>query len=122
MRRGMGIRDVAYLGRWKSSVVLTYAEEALETTPANKVRVPERMPTQTTAHSNGPAAKTPKKVRAQAEEPACPLIRIKENTLWVKPTERGGNGPLRKTQTGASQCASGPRGLCYEPCNFGPKV
>ena len=36
VRKGMGIRDLAYLGRWKSSVVLTYAEEALETTPANR--------------------------------------------------------------------------------------
>ncbi|CAJ1350967.1 unnamed protein product, partial [Effrenium voratum] len=36
-RMGMDIKTVAYLGRWKSSVVYTYAEEALEEMPMNKV-------------------------------------------------------------------------------------
>ena len=36
VRRGMGIRELAFLGRWRSAVVLTYAEEALESTPANR--------------------------------------------------------------------------------------
>ena len=35
VRKGMEIKDLACLGRWKSSVVLSYAEEALETMPVN---------------------------------------------------------------------------------------
>ena len=36
VRAGMNISELAYLGRWKSSVVLTYAEEALEEVAANR--------------------------------------------------------------------------------------
>ena len=35
IRAGWTITQTAYLGRWKSSSILTYAEEALETMPAN---------------------------------------------------------------------------------------
>ena len=38
--------------------------------------------------------KTPRKRPAQVEEPPCPLIMRRANTLWVKSTERGGGGPL----------------------------
>ena len=33
---GMPIQELAFLGRWRSSVVLTYAEDALQSEPANK--------------------------------------------------------------------------------------
>ena len=33
---GMPIQELAFLGRWKSSVVLTYAEDALQSEPANR--------------------------------------------------------------------------------------
>ena len=36
VRAGLPIQEVAFLGRWKSNVVLTYAEEALEEVPANQ--------------------------------------------------------------------------------------
>ena len=32
----MPIQELAFLGRWRSSVVLTYAEDALQSEPANK--------------------------------------------------------------------------------------
>ena len=35
IRSGWEVPQVAYLGRWKSSVILSYAQEALETVPAN---------------------------------------------------------------------------------------
>eukprot|EP00435_Cladocopium_sp_Y103_P068073 s699_g31.t1 len=35
IRRGWAIPQVAYLGRWKSSVIYSYAAEALETLPVN---------------------------------------------------------------------------------------
>lgn len=35
IRAGWTISQTAYLGRWKSSAILSYAEEALETMPAN---------------------------------------------------------------------------------------
>ena len=37
IREGWSIAQVAHLGRWKSSAILLYAEEALETMPANKM-------------------------------------------------------------------------------------
>ena len=36
VRLGMPIQELAFLGRWKSSVVLNYAEDALQTEPANR--------------------------------------------------------------------------------------
>ena len=36
IREGWDIPQVGYLGRWKSSMILEYAREALETMPANK--------------------------------------------------------------------------------------
>ena len=36
VRLGMPIQELAFLGRWKSSVVLTYAEDILQSEPANK--------------------------------------------------------------------------------------
>ena len=35
VRVGLPIQDLAFLGRWKSNVVLLYAEEALEELPVN---------------------------------------------------------------------------------------
>ena len=40
-RLGVPIQELEFLGRWKSSVVLTYAEEALQSEPANKKLVEE---------------------------------------------------------------------------------
>ena len=36
VRLGMPIQELAFLGWWRSSVVLTYAEDALQSEPANK--------------------------------------------------------------------------------------
>ena len=36
VRSGLPIQELAFLGRWKSAVVLAYAEEALEDVPANR--------------------------------------------------------------------------------------
>ena len=40
IREGWDIPQVGYLGRWKSAMILEYAKEALELTPANKASVP----------------------------------------------------------------------------------
>ena len=40
VRAGLPLQEVAFLGRWKSNVVLSYAEEALEEVPANQRIVP----------------------------------------------------------------------------------
>ena len=95
VRRGMTIRDLAYLGRWKSSVVLVYAEEALESTPANRsLKAPETQRPMVQKETQDAGDRTPARQRAQAEEAPCPLVRPKANSLWVRSTERGGNGPL----------------------------
>ena len=36
IRRGLQIQELAFLGRWKSAVVLTYANDALQDVPANR--------------------------------------------------------------------------------------
>lgn len=38
IREGWAVSQVAHLGRWKSSAILLYAEEAMETMPANVVQ------------------------------------------------------------------------------------
>jgi len=99
VRKGMGIRDLAYLGRWKSSVVLTSAEEALETTPANRgVQFQEE--------TSVAAPKTPSRILVEAvvkkaAEPGPSLAagahlgnRTKAASLWVKSTERRSGNPL----------------------------
>ena len=42
IRQGWAIPQVAYLGPWKSNVIYSYAEEALETMPVNDKSVPGR--------------------------------------------------------------------------------
>ena len=39
VRMGLPIQELAFLGRWKSNVVFTYAEQALQTTPANETLI-----------------------------------------------------------------------------------
>ncbi len=41
IREGWSVSQVAHLGRWKSSAILLYAEEALEDMPANLYKDPE---------------------------------------------------------------------------------
>ena len=36
VRRGLQLQELAFLGRWKSAVVLTYANDALQEVPANR--------------------------------------------------------------------------------------
>ena len=50
IREGWSIAQVAYLGRWKSSVILQYAEEALASVPANRAQE------NSTQENNGGAA------------------------------------------------------------------
>jgi hypothetical protein len=99
VRKGMGIRDLAYLGRWKSSVVLTSAEEALETTPANRGL-------QFQEETSVAAPKTPSRILVEAvvkkaAEPGPSLAagahvgnRTKAASLWVKSLERRSGNPL----------------------------
>ena len=35
IRRGLQIQELAFLGRWKSAVVLTYTNDALQDVPTN---------------------------------------------------------------------------------------
>lgn len=41
-RKGLGIYDISFLGRWKSSAVLRYIEDALEEMPLNRARATDR--------------------------------------------------------------------------------
>eukprot|EP00435_Cladocopium_sp_Y103_P022794 s3697_g5.t1 len=39
VRQGLQIQELAFLGRWRSAVVLTYANDALQEMPANRVAI-----------------------------------------------------------------------------------
>ena len=103
VRRGMGIRELAFLGRWRSAVVLTYAEEALETTPAN--RPCTIVASEIGAAPGTPCPGTPAKLvmtpvvesKPKSHGRAAGQLEIakpKAKSLWVKSTERGGSNPL----------------------------
>ena len=103
VRRGMGIRELAFLGRWRSAVVLTYAEEALESTPANRPGVTTAVDGITAPGT--PCPGTPARLimtpvvetRPRRDGHAAghlEVTRPKAKSLWVKSTERGGSNPL----------------------------
>jgi len=82
VRRGMQIQELAFLGRWRSAVVLTYANDALQEVPANKMGwrdggaldwEPKKSPWTPT-----PCAQTPA-VRA----PMTPMVQVQHEPLEV---------------------------------------
>ena len=103
VRSGMNISELAYLGRWKSSVVLTYAEEALEEvaanrgqksswSPADKSRVLEdRVPPATPSMPDfKPTEEKPvETVPARAEEHPWSCVIAPPKYLWVVTKGRG---------------------------------
>eukprot|EP00438_Fugacium_kawagutii_P033981 Skav228939 [mRNA] locus=scaffold2181:356157:357920:- [translate_table: standard] len=56
IRSGWSVAQVAHLGRWKSSAILTYAEEALEQVPAN-LKVPKDSLEKTTSGNAAPESR-----------------------------------------------------------------
>ena len=64
VRAGLPIQEVAFLGRWKSNVVLNYAEEALEEVPANQ-RIVQATGRPSSKHFTGwKSPRTPRTVKA----------------------------------------------------------
>ena len=59
VRAGLPIQEVAFLGRWKSNVVLAYAEEALEEVPANQRLMPHTRSATAKDFAGWRAPKTP---------------------------------------------------------------
>ena len=87
-RRGMTIQDLSYLGRWKSGVVLQYAEEALESVPANSNVATS------SSHKKKPKVEpvlVPEKENLEVDVPQVkPLVSgPKHDYLWVRSAERG---------------------------------
>ena len=110
VRLGMPIQELAFLGRWKSAVVLTYAEEALQTHPAN-CRLSEP--------SHKVRAARPKaKAKTVTEQPTSTLVKLEQKAvMWVaangyKAKERvwhrvsaaGWNMPMNKWTTACGWC------------------
>ena len=61
VRAGLPLQEVAFLGRWKSNVVLNYAEEALEKVPANQRIVPSSLAAGSKDFSVWKSPRTPKR-------------------------------------------------------------
>ena len=110
VRLGLPIQELAFLGRWKSAVVLTYAEEALQTHPANS-RIMQNC-------SMVKAAKPKSKAKAIKEvTQPTKVIATKPSVMWVaangyKATARvwhrvaaaGWNMPMHKWTTACGWC------------------
>ena len=104
VRLGMSISELAYLGRWKSSAVLTYAEEALEEVAANRFqsrngqKQSESMTTTSRpatelhppqASDEDPVTPQEDQAPGQAEESAWPRVVNLPNSLWVVTKGKG---------------------------------
>ena len=91
-RRGMSLQEFSFLGRWRSTVVLDYANEALEAVPANdrlkKFKRPS-LPAEAQSSKAQPEASAP---HPEAALP-IPSLKVpsKDCWLWVKSVERGSN-------------------------------
>ena len=86
-RRGMSIQDLSYLGRWKSGVVLNYAEEALESVPANSGGEKQ---SSTRSKTKASPELIPEVDLTVADVPQVkPLVNGPKSGLWVKSAERG---------------------------------
>ena len=78
IREGWDIPQVGYLGRWKSSMILEYAREALETMPANKP-----LPNRTS--STAPSTKEVEELIKENKEILADQVKAyKENLAKVK--------------------------------------
>lgn len=103
VRRGLGIKEPAYLGRWKSAVVLSYAEKALETTPANRSLLERSSSSQ--EHPKGQKQIVVR--RAAGDERK---VKDKANSLWVKSKGRRAKNPQHLI-TNAERM-----GICSKDC------
>ena len=104
VRRGMQIQELAFLGRWRSAVVLTYANDALQEVPANKSGwrdgsamdwEPKKSPWTPTPCAQTPTMRAPMTpmVHLQQEPPEVKVvdesmgISATKQTLWVASNE-----------------------------------
>ena len=91
-RRGMSLQELSFLGRWRSSVVLDYANEALESVPANERLKKPKRPTLPADAPTAPQAEPILVPTPVAENPMPSLGgSSKDRWLWVKSAERGSN-------------------------------
>lgn len=66
-------QEVAFLGRWKSNVVLIYAEEALEEMPANHRACPQNVVANACGSVSWKAPKTPRTPRTGGDDGPIPM-------------------------------------------------
>ena len=82
VRSGYSISQTAYLGRWKSNAILSYAEEALEQLPANlKIENP-------TVKENGELTKQPKSLSTEELEGWKHQLKLELASLKASVKER----------------------------------
>eukprot|EP00435_Cladocopium_sp_Y103_P064597 s1794_g26.t1 len=101
VRRGMAIQELAFLGRWKSGVVLTYAEEALQEKPMGGTTL---MPNAMEDKTEVIPKKKPKVAEPPASQKELSLQQAfdKPRNLWVVTKGRGWKGRPRHLVTKAS--------------------
>ena len=117
VRRGMTIEDLAFLGRWKSSVVISYAEDALQEVPANgrigaseKPHVNPKMLCPKTPGTPLAIPGTPVEPAVQPSTPwlgssktrtlwAATATKMDQNKVWHRVTSAGWHRPISEWST-----------------------
>eukprot|EP00438_Fugacium_kawagutii_P032791 Skav211928 [mRNA] locus=scaffold1086:172527:174512:+ [translate_table: standard] len=118
VRKGMSIQELAYLGRWRSSVGLTYAEEALQTVPAN-ARLKQNLEDNVSTGQGVPGrivTQCPGNEAASSDSWTCCRTSSTSRTkptsqraerLWVKAISGGRAQPLHLVSNASWQMAIG---------------
>ena len=75
VRRGLQIQELAFLGRWKSAVVLTYANDALQEVPTNKNVVSDKNAMEA-CYAGAPWTPLPSAQTPSARAPMTPMARM----------------------------------------------
>eukprot|EP00435_Cladocopium_sp_Y103_P051317 s861_g15.t2 len=103
VRNGLAIQELAFLGRWKSSVVLSYAEEALQETPMGIARSTAAGATdKVTAVVKGEGVPSSRKVSKANQPDSLEKAFDKPRDLWVVTKGKGWRSRPRHLVTKAS--------------------
>eukprot|EP00438_Fugacium_kawagutii_P032452 Skav223756 [mRNA] locus=scaffold3575:525258:528900:- [translate_table: standard] len=120
VRRGLNIQELAFLGRWRSAVVLTYAEEALQTVPANRRMAPvEGVTTSDNDRSAIPKGRKQPSTPSESPKVTVPSLSscsssqvvqgngegLRAKQLWVKSAGCGKSQPLHLVANASWQMA-----------------
>ena len=93
-RQGLGLSDIMFLGRWKSSAVFRYMEEAMEEVPINMRQLPLTEPKFAESKETEPEQSSSSEVHPSREPlikgPEIKALGKSSKPLWAISSSRGG--------------------------------